>query len=664
VSAAPQPIPILCNGAALPKGRRIRKDSALVLDYRGSHARVKLLLPDFVRGVCHLPDRVLDLLEIAAYVFAADRSISRGEIDAVEYHAWSRSLHFMVKVRDFAFWDRAEVRKKLAAALEFMSGDRSYEFTFQAGHSTPATSLFDVERFAIEPDPRAHVVLFSGGLDSLTGVMDLLVSDSGARLYLVSHQSQSGTIRTQNRLAESLGRLYPGRSQHYRFRCGLQGERADEETQRTRAFLYASTAFALAQALKTKTAIAYENGVTAINFPRRADLLNARASRTTHPKTVALLEAFLSEVMGEPVTIQTPFIWKTKTDVIRLLAERGGTDILSSSVSCSKTFQKLAQASQCGGCSQCIDRRFAAYAAGQYDIDNSGIYAADFITESIEPSTRTTLIDYVRQAQHFAGWGLDEFYNRQFAELVDVVGYTGLAEDETVQRVYDMCHRHGQQVAAAIRRMREVHDHPYQPTPDGSFLKMVAARQYLEESRFDYGKLIAAFANVPPGDEHASAFERLAKDALEGIFHPDLANPKSQVQMNQGRKRIDITFDNQARQGFFARLRDDHQKRCPWIIFECKNYREPLANPEFDQLKGRLGEGSPEVGFIVCRKVDDPTAVLRQCQDRSSGRTGEVVILVLEDKDLLHMLELRAKGKLEEITSYLEDKLRKVLLRA
>jgi hypothetical protein len=68
-----------------------------------SERNIQLSLPDFVRDVYHLPDRLLDLLEIAAYVFSADRLIRRGERDDVEYHAWARSFEFRIRVRDHAF---------------------------------------------------------------------------------------------------------------------------------------------------------------------------------------------------------------------------------------------------------------------------------------------------------------------------------------------------------------------------------------------------------------------------------------------------------------------------------------------------------------------------------------------------------------------------------
>ena len=180
---------VLCNGADLPQ--QWAQYEPLVLEYReiaDSIQNVKLALRDFVRTVLHLPDRVLDLLEIAAYVFCADRLIFRGRKDNLEYHSWSRSFYFAIKVRDFEFWNTLDVKEKLKAALVFMSGDRMYHFTFQPGHSTPQADMFDGQMFQVEPQQDSRVVLFSGGLDSLAGTVECL-ENSSDQLCLVSHRS-------------------------------------------------------------------------------------------------------------------------------------------------------------------------------------------------------------------------------------------------------------------------------------------------------------------------------------------------------------------------------------------------------------------------------------------------------------------------------------------
>jgi hypothetical protein len=179
-----------CNGAP---ARR----AATILEYRpgAQHRNIVAGLPRFVQDVYHVSPRTLDLLEIATYVFSGDRSVFRGRLDAVEYQSWSRELEFRIRVRDPDFWNDAPVCEALTAAVEFMSGDQDVTFIFLPGHDTPPTSLFDREGFGLEPlaQPRA-VSLFSGGLDSLAGALDLM--DAGKHALLVSHESQTGTVNS------------------------------------------------------------------------------------------------------------------------------------------------------------------------------------------------------------------------------------------------------------------------------------------------------------------------------------------------------------------------------------------------------------------------------------------------------------------------------------
>ncbi len=510
------PLTVLCNGADLPGAvGRSDEQKVLPLEYRplrDCQPNVRISLPDFVRGAYHLPNRVLDLLEIAAYVYAADRLVSRGRKDDLEYHKWARSFRFVVRVRDFDFWDESAAAGTLSEVLRFMSGDRDYKFLFVPGHSTPQTDLFDREEFRLEMAANTNVVLFSGGLDSLAGIVELL-EGSQDQICLISHQSGQPSIRkTQDSLFAALRDRYPNRLAHYKFQCGLKDNRAVDETQRTRAFLYASIAYALCCAFSLKKFFVYENGVAAINFLRRQDLINARASRTAHPKTMALLQEFFSTVHGSPINIATPFLWKTKTDVVGRLSELGRQDLVTSAVSCSKTFKDLGQATHCGGCFQCIDRKFAAYACELDDLDDSGIYASNFISKPVDDAeVATILVDYVRQASEFATWNIDRFYRENLTELAELTEYVpGMSEEQAIDDVFDLCRRHGEQVLKAIRRMREIHDHPFKALPERCFLHMVNEREYLKEPvqrlvesicKLLWIAIPIAFKRNPPKDE-------------------------------------------------------------------------------------------------------------------------------------------------------------------
>ena len=483
--ASDSPVLILCNGASTPadatEGQKV-----ISLQYRDAGdgvPNVRLGLPDFVRNVYHLPDRVLDLLELAAYVYCADRLIRRGPKDAVEYRSWARSFHFEIRVRDHAFWSRSDVSSCLSRALQFMTGDREYRLTFQPGHSTPPIDLFDDERFELDSPEDVDVALFSGGLDSLAGVLNHLET-TNERVCLVSHQSQPGTVKTQRGLVEALKERFPGRVSHYQFKCNLKDIHAAEETQRSRAFLYTSIAFAISTAFNQTGFSVYENGVTSINFPRRADLGLARASRTTHPRTMFHLKELFALIAECDVNITLPLLWNTKTDVLAQLLASPHRELIPSSVSCSKTFQNLRLATHCGTCSQCVDRRFAAYAARADDLDESGLYAIDFISSSIsDREAKTTVVDYVRQAKDFGTWNEDHFFVELAVELSDVVDYIPSKDTEMdrILKVIGLCKRHGDQVAVAMKRMRNAHDDLYAELPRDSLLGLISDRQYMKD---------------------------------------------------------------------------------------------------------------------------------------------------------------------------------------
>ncbi|MGI8910157.1 MAG: hypothetical protein ACR2JR_06330 [Rubrobacteraceae bacterium] len=521
---------VLCNGAILPAELGQDGDEhVLRLEYeegRGGPKNVKISLPNFVRSVGHIPDRVLDLLEIAVYVFLADRSTSRGSRTALEYQGWARSLHFVVKVRDLDFWSRDDVTPKLAEALRFMSGDRDYAFTFQPGHSTPPANLFDSAEFKVEPKMNNSVILFSGGLDSLAGVVERLVTTE-ERLCLVSHCSQTGIKKTQDALFDVLNYHYPMRLTHYKFDCNLAGVPAREETQRTRSFLYSSIAYALSHVLSQQGKFfVYENGVTSINFPKRRDMGNSRSSRTTHPRTISLLQEFFSTVEGSALEVATPYLWRTKTEVFGVLNHFGRKDLITSSVSCGSTRRNLGQdATHCGGCSQCVDRRFGAYGAKLDDTDEGGIYASDFLREKPENEDKTTLIDYVRQARDFADWNVDHFYEKKLNELVDLTDYLpDTAEDEAVERVWELCNRHGRQVMAALKRMQSVHDDPMRKIPEGSLLHLINEREYLKEpvSRLVLDMCERLKVSVPlTFRKHRPKDENDLNDKVSGILNTD-----------------------------------------------------------------------------------------------------------------------------------------------
>lgn len=554
-------IGVSCSGAGVAG-----LENPLVLDYRPNSKRrnVRLDLPRFVQDLYHIPERTLDLLEVAAYIYAADRFIRRGAKDAVEYQAWSRRFEFRIRVRDEAFWNRKDVQAALGACLEFMTGDQEYTFKFTGGHRTPPTSLFDSAEFTPQhPAATPRVALFSGGLDSLCGAVHSLVGSSEP-LVLVSHESQPGTMRTQRALIDALRVKFAGRVRSYGFGCTLTGIRAVEETQRSRSFLYSAIGFAIAQAYGSRSLTIFENGVTSLNLRRREDLGNARASRTTHPRTVALLAEVLRLVGNAPFAVETPGFWMTKREVVERIASEGYAGLISSSVSCSRTFQRKGPATQCGRCFQCLDRRLAVYAAAQEAHDDAGLYTTDIIRAPVSSEEfKTTAVDYLRQAAALADSSSDSLYSEYLVDLADAFPHLdgGGTEIERIERVWKLMHDHGTNVKAALKRMREKYDDPLSPLPKDSLLGLVSSREHLR----------------PEAHRLAGKIVRITSDAIGKMFRSGA--PKDENDLNQKvaaliGSHLELASEHPTVPFASARVTPDHTEQSSGLLIEAKYIRD------------------------------------------------------------------------------------------
>jgi hypothetical protein len=146
--------------------------------------------------------------------------------------------------------------------------------------------------------------------------------------------------------------------------------------------------------------------------------------------------------------------------------------------------------------------------------------------------------------------------------------------------------------------------------------------------RFD--RLLETALSIPPGNEHATVYEKAIESLLSALFYPSLAHPRKQEEIHEGRKRIDITYENCARNGFFNWLAIHYPSAK--IFVECKNYSKDVANPELDQLSGRFGPSRGKFGILICRSVMNEKLLIERCVDTAKDDRGYVVHLT--DADL------------------------------
>ncbi|MGQ9921993.1 MAG: hypothetical protein ACUVRZ_11815 [Desulfobacca sp.] len=165
-----------------------------------------------------LPENVFTLLLVSLGVWVADKLAPRQQAA----DAWTRSLEVFCPAPEWP-----EALPGLSQVLDFLTGD-----TWILRASPVPAWLPMVLRPDLSWQPDC-VCLFSGGLDSLVGAIDLL--EAGQRLLLVSHYDFGQLAGCQNYLTDALRQAYgPERVRRWGFR--LQFE-APEHSQRSRSIL-------------------------------------------------------------------------------------------------------------------------------------------------------------------------------------------------------------------------------------------------------------------------------------------------------------------------------------------------------------------------------------------------------------------------------------------
>ena len=421
---------VLCGGVEEPQ---VARGQSLRLDLHGRSPNVRLQISDISRRLlANVPDVLADLLEVASYVYAADSAISRGgKTDTQMGRRWRRKFRFEIPVRMPGLWSSDPVLSALVEMLGFLSED-SYEFEFREIIDAPTMEEYfefkNKAETAFTPD---EVILFSGGLDSLSGTVEELVGD-GKRVALVSHRSSSKIAGAQKDLVNKLpSRFGANRVLHVPVWANLDGSLGREPTHRTRSFLFAALGDVTARMFDRDSIRFFENGVVSLNLPPVAQVVGARATRTTHPQTLAGLRSLFPVLLGRDFGVDNPFTWMTKTEVIERLAANDCNNLIRNTRSCTRVRDMTRLHPHCGQCSQCIDRRFAVLAASQEHEDPAEAYKVDLFTDKRPAgSDREMALGYVRSATmvsqiedtaFFARYGDASRVVRHFAESADVV---------------------------------------------------------------------------------------------------------------------------------------------------------------------------------------------------------------------------------------------------
>jgi hypothetical protein len=146
-------------------------------------------------------------------------------------------------------------------------------------------------------------------------------------------------------------------------------------------------------------------------------------------------------------------------------------------------------------------------------------------------------------------------------------------------------------------------------------------------------------------------YELLCQEVMTFLFDPHLYGFERQARTSDGANRYDFICRIKSGDPFWDSLRADFRTR--FILFECKNYDEPITADQIYSTERYLFTSALRtVCFLIARKgADDGCKRAAQGALRESGK----LILLLSNEDLVEMLKL--KEETGGPTSYLDEKI-------
>lgn len=312
----------------------------------------------------------LDILYISLFVFGIDRIIQR----KLAEDCWSREIKVYIPVLEIDKWNQnIELVQEL---LNYLSGD-VWIVQFRKRELTKLELEMKDKVLNSKDDKKIYksICMFSGGLDSFIGAIDLLNSKDEGILFVSHYGGGKGTKEYQDALRQIFINKYKTKECDYYsfFAVARDGE---EDTTRTRSLMFFAHAISLATSMKDNVELFIpENGFISLNIPLTSSRLGTSSTRTTHPYYLHLLQLLLYK-LDISVKIINPYQFMTKGEMIINCKDKEFLkNNIINTMSCSHPdigrMKGETVACHCGYCLPCTIRR-AAIKKG--NIEDTTIY--------------------------------------------------------------------------------------------------------------------------------------------------------------------------------------------------------------------------------------------------------------------------------------------------
>ncbi|NER98246.1 MAG: hypothetical protein F6J86_31210 [Symploca sp. SIO1B1] len=372
------------------------------------------------------PSVVADLIDLAVAIHASDRL-------AFQYLRREQScIHVVLPVRHPELLNTNSFQAKLENLLGWATGSR-WTFDFQ---KRTASERIVEQQLALLNDPKEfEVALWSGGLDALAGLYTRLRTSQTRSFMLFGTGSNDNVYAHQEKVFKALQPSYLNRLNLCRVPIRFSQSSIHQKNKMTRArgVVFILLGAACAYLMGQKLLCVYENGIGAINLPYRASAVGLDHSRSVHPRTLLMVGDVVSELLGEEFQVRNPFLFWTKAEMCKALAEDGRSDLPPLTKSCDSPHRKPKQPIQCGYCSSCILRKQALAASkiedktryivphGNRPVGDPSLHLYNML---VQVSTFRRLLG--GSDNHNFQW---QALTREFLALDDIVDRTAAAEN-------------------------------------------------------------------------------------------------------------------------------------------------------------------------------------------------------------------------------------------
>ncbi len=324
-----------------------------------------------------------DLYIIGISIFGIDKRVSR----RLFVDCWTRELTVSIPVLQYEVWKPTE--SLWNSMLSFLTGDH-WEISFRptdavcSRHERRSRKKIDITGCDC-------VSLFSGGLDSFCGAIQLL--QKGASPCFVGHNEYPKLRQVQESFCRDFADLYPSQSPVFvSFTAGARAPYSNtlgilpetENTSRGRSLLFLCVALTIARIMGPDVPVYIpENGFIGLNVALTNGRKGSCSTRTTHPFFLSQLKQIL-KIVGIQNPIENLFAFSTKREIVQQVKDTPAFQhnfdkTISCSHPCVARYNRTGNRKypiNCGYCYPCIIRK-----SSLLDVTDSGEY-----TSTVNPS--------------------------------------------------------------------------------------------------------------------------------------------------------------------------------------------------------------------------------------------------------------------------------------